>query len=190
MSETTVLPAPSDDPYYLPNDTYCTQGFADWRAIVEGLGFEIILEVPIEGTEDHLYCWWRAGLLLTCNTKKGGKRVDLAYVYGNYLGPGRTGYETHLRHSRSIGEVDGTTAWSWEESACSHLRSILESMERRGKHLPVWRAPPSCMWLLTYKEWEKPRGRHDDNRHPEFAEITDSRIDKFPEHVRRAIRGT
>jgi len=166
--------------------------FRQWRAFVERLGFELIFEEQIEGTWNYLRCWWRNGLLLVCNTTQSDRKVLSSCLGGNYAGPRHAapGIVDRLWENGSPGSVGGAPLWQWSSSA-DGIGAKLAEMESQGQHLPVWRYHNSVQ-IITSKELDTAMEAIKTCQYSKEStkRLTQSRIDKFPEHVRQAICGS
>jgi len=159
------------------DDTYMSQSLEQWLGVVERLGFEKMLDEPIEGTADRFRLFWRPGVLLKMDSYWDDKSVNSAGIALCFKG------DRNVLPSCSNGhacDVDGIPVWSVEKDAREGLRYFLAQIEAGGEILTKWPKRP-FIWLLSYKD-SKVEGY-------DYNAINEARIAKLPEHVRSAING-
>lgn len=149
-----------------------------WTAIVEDMGFELVLcdDIPVLEDKfsvgDKFRIWWHDGVLLVSDSYMDDKSVNGAKVYLNYRGPWEGMH--HCSHSAPI---DGPV-FTVDRDAREGLRFALEKMKGSGTILPRWERR-GFLWLLHYNDTKDPDYDH--------KAITAERISRLPAHVREAI---
>jgi len=157
------------------DDTHFGQTLQQWNATIERLGFEKVLDEPIEGTGDRYRIWWRSGVLLSSDSYYDDTSVNSANAYLNYRGPRDGMYGSSNGH---IADVDGAPVWDCGKDAREGFRFFLTRLEASGEILPVWIKQP-FLWLLHYKDSKQPNY--------DYKTISADRIARLPEHVRSAL---
>lgn len=151
------------------------QSLQEYLEIIADMGFQQILEDPVEGTDDTYRIFWREdGVLLNVEGYNGNRSVNSAAAYLNYAGP-----RDPLTCTNGLAaEVDGVDVWDCHLDAREGFRFSLAEMSAAGRILPAWIKRP-FLWLLTYKESKVEGYDHE--------AITESRIARLPESVQKAI---
>jgi hypothetical protein len=162
---------------FLNRDTNSwAQSLEEWTAVIVEMGFEEILCDEIPDTQDKLRIYWRKadGVLLVTDSYNG-KSVNSATACFNYRGPRDA---MHKTSNGFVKEVDGVEVWAGSRDAREGLRYALDAMTKAGQLLPVWVKRP-WLWLLHYN-YTKVEGY-------DYKAITEERISRLPEDVRKAI---
>ncbi len=183
---------------YLTQDTRFDMTLEEAIAIFESLGFKLVYSDKIENTGDiHRIFWNEKGLLLTCDSYYGDKKINSGHVYFNFQGNREAMFKCSNGFAGIIGSSfttknpleipddvynkaleDGNVVWSGNFDVREGLRYTLKMMEDNGKFLKQWIHRP-FLWLLNYKDNNKGENS--------YKAINKSRIALLPEHVRKAI---
>lgn len=151
------------------------QTIPEFFEILADMGFREVLKIGIEGTPDHFFIFWKAGLLVKLDTYMG-RSVNSATCYFNYRGP-------RDAINGSNGCIQGTEdqpVWYGDTDIREGLRHKIETMSEAGELLEKWIKPP-FLWLLHYMD-TKAKGY-------DYNAINAERIAMLPEDVREAISG-
>lgn len=159
------------------DDTHMSQTLPQWLGVIERLGFEKVLDEPVEGTGDRFRIFWRPGCLLRTDSYFDDTAVNSAEVYLNFRGP-----RVALPPCSNgfVSDVDGQPVWDVGKDAREGLRFFLQRLESGGEILPNW-VKKGFLWLLDYAQPKQTGYDHD--------ALNAERIARLPEHVRSAIRG-
>ncbi len=156
-------------------DTCYRNTLEEQIAVFEDMGFRLLICEPIEGTKDKWRIFWRAGVLLFCDSYSGDKSLNSGKIYFNYCGP----REAMIQCSNGYaGKVDGENVYSGSKDVREGLRHCLDTMTESGKLLEKWVEKP-FLWLLHYMD-TKIEGY-------DYNEINSERIAMLPDDVREAI---
>ena len=163
----------------LTHDTSFSASLEYQIGAIEDMGFKEILKLDIPDTKDHLYIYWRSGVLL-CFDSYNGKTMNGGAAYFNYRGP----WEAMPRCSHGLidkmPDEDGVYLWHGKKDAREGLRFCLDTMDEMGEILETWVEQPG-MWLLNYMDTKVEVYDAD--------AITAERIKLLPEEVQKAIAG-
>lgn len=153
------------------------QTLAEWMAVVEDMGFRLILTDDIPGTGDKFRIWWRDGVLLKADSYSGDTTVNIGSAHFNYHGPRNA---MHRCSSSWACDKDGVAVWDGSRDAREGLRFALDRMADAGTFLPKWEKQ-GFLWLLHYKDTK--------DKDYDYTAITAERIARLPVDVQDAIRG-
>ncbi len=157
------------------NDVSMQSTLEEWLAVVADLGFDVLLDEPIEGTEDRLRVFWRDGVLLKMDSYWGNTSVNSANFVCNWKGERNDLFSCSNGYA---GEIDGLSVWDVNVDAREALRFHIEQLEQRGVILPKWIKSP-FLWLLSYQDSKQPNY--------DYKKINAERISQFPDFVRNAM---
>lgn len=150
------------------NDTYFGAPLKYQLDTIESMGFRKVLEEPVGETSDRFFVYWRAGVLLVCESYRETS-LNGGTAYFNYEGP-----REHMCGCGSAPIEGAPDVYAGSVDIREGLRFRLDRLTEYGSLLPHWLGRP-FLWLLNYEEAE------------DYKEINKSRIAKLPQEVQDAI---
>lgn len=180
----------------LAGDTTFSEGLGRYLEIVQGVGFEVVYTEPFHDAkwnqDDTLYVLFRPdGILLKFDTF-GGKSVNGGKFHYNWLPSApRPAYDHSILSSGHYCQPPGwkegePMVWSGDHDCREALVFHIRQLEEHGKFVSPWVDERHYLQLNHYADWERdqPWSPADSAR---TTALSDARIAKLPEHVRRAI---
>lgn len=161
-------------------DTYYGMPIAEYRAIVESYGFEMVLETPFDGSggeETHFIYAHRDGLLLSVDTYRG-KRVNGGNVYYTWKSSPGIKDRHELTSSGRWLDRDRYTIWQGYHDCREAIVYHLDALRTAGTFLSTW-PQEQFIWLLHYMDTEA--------EGYDYEAINAERISRLPEWVQRMI---
>ncbi len=167
----------------LTDDTYFMMKMKDFRSCVKRMGFQEVLEDPLE--EGNFYrIWWNPdGIIISCDSYFGDKDVNGGNCYF-FWGPKGDGafsneaWDALDKCSHGPTNMDSVRHVSYDVR--EGLRAKIEELREEGSFLNPWPEVP-FLWLLSYMD-SKVEGY-------DYKAITKSRIERLPKEVQDCILG-
>jgi hypothetical protein len=176
-------------------DTTFSNKLGRYQEIIEGAGFEKVLEEEFEGryARDTLFVYARRdGLILSFDTFRweGSDEVSVngGKLWYNWL-PADVKNRWECTSSGGLREYQGEKylLWVGDHDCREALLHKIGCLEQNGEFLPRWVERPSAFWITHYMDWRSMENDRFDDRINRIKELSESRLAQMPEWVREIV---
>ena len=165
------------------DDTHSRTTLPEYLRIAKEEEFENILEVPFTGRDDKreklFVLFNRTDGILLCFDTYGGDKVNGRHFYYNWIPNGDWREAYRFTSNGGFREINGHLIWSGDHDCREALRAHLAGLRDHGKFVTPWKVQP-FLWFLHYMDTE--------DKNYDYKAITGSRIDQFPDEIKKVIR--
>lgn len=153
----------------LTDDTYFSMPMKDFKSTLKRMGFELVLEDPLDEGNFYRIWWHKDGFIISSDSYWGDKSVNGGNMYFSF--------EPNKKYwVEGCSGGGGTHMYSYDIR--EGLRAKIEDLRENGKFLNPWNQFP-FLWLLSYMD-TKVEGY-------DFKAITAARIARLPQEVQDCI---
>ena len=169
-------------------DTCHANNWDENLQVIEDLGFQVMLTGQTQNTEDEWRIYYRAGILLFCESYNKGTEYECmnsGSIYFNFRVKGDiSGYLKALEGCNRSGIDSGDE--NVHQAVCSYdiregLRNKILELEEEGEILEQW-IEQGHLWMLNYQDTKTEGWSSDD--------INRERLSKLPSTIQLKILNT
>lgn len=169
-------------------DSWKGMKYLDYVNMVMSLGFRPVFNETFEGkgytekplTEVLLALYHETKGILVVTESFGGSMLNFADMYYNWV-PNQLDGDWQRAISSGGFEKQGLV-WAGRHSVSEAMKYKMDLLHRKGYFAQQWVEAPPSIWLVNYMEANKC-----DKDYTKYKEIINSKLAKFPEHIRKSI---